>query len=361
MRDKKKLLFINTEIHLNNLGPKRKALAQYAVLNDMFDAEMVTSQVESCNRWVRRFQFYILYPFRVLLKVVQHKKCLVYYRYYPNCIILNWFLFFLRKRIRLYVEINTKHRHEFINEIIKLYIPNLLSEKLIYSAAHTLLVITPEVGEYVRRIEPRAHIRVMGNGYDPAEIDLYGLAGCNSQLEELEKLIVKTTGKLKFIWVGGVFYWDGLDRILDIVAHLGNACLFIVGNQDRLKKLGIGPETTLQDRVYFLGQRNLQELKYLYEHCDFGFGSFGLDRKNQNDNPLLKVREYLYFGLPVIIGHRDSQLDGCDFVHQYCDIVTLRQFLAKTFDRNRIKQYARKHLSWRTILGNVFAYELAQD
>lgn len=360
MKGKPKLLFINTEIHYSNLGPKRKSVAQLNTLSELFEAEQIMMQGDSLSRFKRAFHFYILYPLKVLCKVNQNKGAFVYYRYYPNCLLLNWFLYFLRKRISLYVEVNTKHRDEFINEIIKLYIPNLLSEKLIYSAAHTVLVITPEVGEYVRRIEPRARIRVMGNGYDPAEIDMEGQAGGKPQMAELEKLVAQAAGRRKFIWVGVGWYWDGLDRILALMEHLDNACLFVVANRDRLRQLGIDPDTTLPERVFFLGQRNLQELKYLYDHCDFGLGSFGQDRKNMTDNPTLKVREYLYFGLPVIMGHRDSQLEGLEFVHQYQDMGALRKFLAKDFDREYIKQYAREHLSWRTIMRNVFAPELTK-
>ena len=357
---KPKLLFVNVEMHYNNLGPKRKSLAQLNALSELFEVEQIMMQLGSLSRLKRAFYFYIIYPFKVLYKVIHNKGCLVYYRYYPNNVLMNLLFYFIRKKISLFVEVNTKHRHEFIKEIIKLYLPNLLSEKLIYLAAHTVLVITPEVGEYVQRIEPRARIRVMGNGYDPAEIDLEGQAGSSPQMAELEKLMAQAAGRRKFIWVGVGWYWDGLDRIMALMEQLDNVCLFVVADRDRLRQLGIDPNNTLPDRVFFVGKRNLQELKYLYDHCDFAFGSFGQDRKNMTDNPTLKVREYLYFGLPVIMGHRDSQLEGLEFVHQYQDTEALYQFLDKTFDRDRIKQYALEHLSWRTIMRNVFAPELTK-
>jgi hypothetical protein len=361
MFNKKKLLFLNLESNYSNLGTIRKAIAQLNSLSELFEVEHVIHKNISSNRWLKALYFYLIYPIHVYAKTRINKGSIIYYRYYPNCILLNIILYYIKNIHHIYVEVNTKHRYEFKKIIsLKIYYMNLFSEQLIYKSAYTVLVITPEVGEYVREIEPRCNIQVMGNGYDPTEID----PKCDNAFqvsEELEKAIALGDGQRKMIWVGGVYYWDGLDRIIDIISKLENTCLYLVGDTERIKQLGITRETISFKPVFLLGERNLRELEFLYANCDFGLGSFGQDRKNMTQNPTLKVREYLYFGLPVIMGHSDPQIKEADFVYEYKNMESLRKFIERSFDRDKIKQYAKEHLSWRTIMKNVFLSELSRS
>jgi glycosyltransferase involved in cell wall biosynthesis len=360
MHNKKKLLFLNLESNYSNLGTIRKAIAQLNSLSELFEVEHVIHKNISRNRWIRGLYFYLIYPIYVYRKTRINKGSIIYYRYYPNCFLLNIILLCIRNSHHIYVEVNTKHRYEFKKNIsLKIYYMNLLSEQLIYKSAHTVLVITPEVGDYVREIEPYCSIQVMGNGYDPAEIDPNSDNTFQISHEELEKAIALGNGQKKIIWVGGVYYWDGLDRIIDIISQLENTCLYLVGDLERIKQLGITRESLPSKQVFLLGERNLCELEFLYSKCDFGLGSFGQDRKNMTQNPTLKVREYLYFGLPVIMGHSDPQINGADFIYTYRDLESLRQFIERPFDRDKIQQYAKENLSWRTIMKNVFRSELS--
>jgi glycosyltransferase involved in cell wall biosynthesis len=352
---KKRCLFFSLQMMDPLSGVTRKVLAQCTALEELFTVELLTIKFK--HRLLRALDGHLFFPLRAARKIWVNKGCIVYYRYFEGYCLFNWLLFLLKKRVHLYVEINTKLDDELRKVSKKSYFFNKLSERVIYKSASTIFVITEEVGEYVKNIEPGSHIKVIGNGYDPVELDLDCQNKGSSSYKNLEKFISLGGDRRKFIWVGGVSYWDGLDKIIAIMSHLENSCLYLVGNLDRFLHLGIDPETTLPDRVFFLGQRNLRDLKLLYAHCHFGFGSFGQERKNMQDNPTLKVREYLYYGLPAIIGHIDLQLQGVDFIHSYRDMEGLRLFLERKFDREAIKQYARDNLSWRTIMRNIFVNE----
>lgn len=47
---------------------------------------------------------------------------------------------------------------------------------------------------------------------------------------------------------------------------------------------------------------------------NIGIGTLALHRKGMKEASPLKVREYLAYGLPVILGYKDTDVDGKDFV-----------------------------------------------
>ncbi|WP_198264123.1 hypothetical protein [sulfur-oxidizing endosymbiont of Gigantopelta aegis] len=47
---------------------------------------------------------------------------------------------------------------------------------------------------------------------------------------------------------------------------------------------------------------------------NIAIGTLSLHKKNMKEASALKVREYVAYGLPVILGYIDSDLDGCDFI-----------------------------------------------
>jgi hypothetical protein len=354
MESKPKLLFINVERNYGIRGTIRKAFAQYQALQEMFTVDFIYIKREVTNRYIRAIFFYGLFPVDVLIKAISNKGCYIYYRYYPHNLLLNIIIYFLRKYCKIYVEVNTKYRFETKDTNKWFYFSNYISEKMIYRSAQAVLPVTKDMGNYVKSVYPNSRIIILGNGYDPVDYDFKN----KINYDELKGYLQKGENKLKFIWVGTPFLWHGLDRMLQIISQLDNAVLFIVGNSKKLHEI-IKLYNSKNYRIFCLGERNLQELQVLYNICDFGLGSFGLDRLNITDGAPLKVREYLYYGLPVIIGYYDGQLEGLEFVHQYTDLETLKLFLKKRFDREKIKKYAREQLSWRTIMRNLFGPELS--
>lgn len=350
MHKPRKCFFIHIEQNNSPYhGNYRKTLAQYQALQQIFDVEPIFQGLTSNNKWVRLLNGNLIVPLWLAWGVWQNPDSVVYYRYYPQYIVLHWVLYFLRKKTLLFVEINTKNRDELKITNRFLYYLNFFSEKTAYKAARTVLPVTPELGDYVHSIEPRCHTQALGNGYDPIPADLSDAA---LPLDaELIKSVRQGEGKAKFIFVYSEGHiWQGLDKVVEIIKGLDNACLYVVGRKDRLGQMGIFPEKLPPGKFFFLGNRNSNELKYLYKNCDFAFGSFAWERLNMQEAVPLKVREYLYYGLPVIIGYNDPQLTGAPFVHKYRDEIRLRTFLSQSFDRESIQDYSKTYLSWKTIL-----------
>jgi glycosyltransferase involved in cell wall biosynthesis len=352
MREKK-CIFIHKENLDKNSGTNRKALAQFQALQSLFPSKLLT--VNHKKGRLRFIDNILLYQLNTICYLLQENNCLIYYRYYQSNLLLNWFFYFLRKRNHLYVEVNSKINNELKITNKLLYLINKLSEKIVYKAAHAVLPVTPELADYVHSIEPSCRTRVLGNGYDYLEVNT--VPSINPDLREFINLGKHKT-KFIFVFSEGQI-WQGLDKIIDIINLSDNFCLYIVGRIDRLQNMGLSTSSLAPDKFFILGLRDAQELKFLYENCDFAFGSFAWERLNMTEAVPLKVREYLYFGLPVIIGYVETQITGVDFLHKYRDIDSLRHFISKSFDRERIKNYARTNLSWRSIFAEVFKQELA--
>ncbi len=356
MNSKPKLLFINVEINYAIKGTIRKAFAQYNALQELFAVDFLSLKPNPSNRWIRAFSFYLIFPISVLLKALINKDCFIYYRYYPHNLFLNLIIYSLKNYNNIYIEVNTKYRHETKITTRWFYLSNILSEKLVYQSAKAVLPVTRDFGNYVLSIYSSSRVIVLGNGYDPVEYDKKD----NSCFDDLKEALKKGKNKKKLVWVGTPVFWHGLDKIISIFSQLDDVCLYLVGTVNNFIQARDFQNISNQQKIFFLGERNLQELQFLYDGCDFGIGSFGLDRLNIFDGAPLKVREYLYFGLPVIIGYHDGQLDGVEFVHEYKDLYTLKNFLGRRFDQTKIKQYARDHLSWRKLMKNVFGNEITQ-
>jgi glycosyltransferase involved in cell wall biosynthesis len=347
-----KCLIINVEKINPNSGVAHKVQCQYRSLRELFDTELLTLKFK--NRLARHIEASFILPIKLLKMVLHNRGCIIYYRYSTYRLVLNWLFYLLKNQCYLFVEVNTKIRDELMNGRRVIYLLNELSERIIYKAAYRVLPVTQELGDYVHHIAPHARIKVIGNGYDtPEMLERPGSIKDISRNQDLTELIASTAGKRRFIWAGNPAAWHGLDKIDNIIAHLKGSCLYLVGDPDLIKKL-LPSDCSIGSRVFLLGKRNLQELAFLYQHCHFGCGVFALERKNMREAVPLKVREYLYYGLPVIIGHHDPQLEGLNFVHRYRDLETLEIFLSKQFNRQEIMKYAKDNLSWRKIMEDVF-------
>ncbi|WLI77669.1 hypothetical protein Q5705_03675 [Kosakonia sp. H02] len=102
--------------------------------------------------------------------------------------------------------------------------------------------------------------------------------------------------------------WHGVDIIEQLARQLPEMDFHVVGIEgDNLPNL------------YYHGYLNTQEYIAILAKCAVCIGTLGLHRKNMVEACPLKVREYLAYGYPVILGYQDTafieqQLQP-DFVH----------------------------------------------
>lgn len=342
-------LYIYLDRNHNWSGVFQKAKSQCKALNYIFITKFL--YLQSQNRIGRFLESITILPIKIIKNILIFKNVHIYYRYSSTFFLFNILLFLIHRYIKLYVEINSKIRDELKLTHYIFLLFNNMGEKLIYNSADLVLAITPEIAHYVKNIDPNCKVKVIYNGYDPPD-DINN--DVHLKKVGLQEILRKCEAKKKFIWVGTPAPWHGLEKILQIIHQIDNACLFLVGDIIKIKQLNIPSELINSEKIYLLGKKSPHEIRILYSYCDFAFGAFGLEIKNMTEACPLKVREYLYYGLPVIIGSKDPQLDHLPFIHRYNNIYDLNKFIDYNFDKKIISNYAKNNLSWKIIFQYIF-------
>lgn len=98
--------------------------------------------------------------------------------------------------------------------------------------------------------------------------------------------------------------WHGVDKLSIIAEHFTDWKIHLVGPM----------ELSLPDNVVQHGILDKGALSRLYMNVNIGLGSLALHRKDMNEASPLKTREYANYGLPMIIGYQDTDLEGQPFV-----------------------------------------------
>lgn len=106
--------------------------------------------------------------------------------------------------------------------------------------------------------------------------------------------------------------WHGLDKVIELAKIFPQYCFNIVGpNESDFKNY--------PKNVRFYGWVEKNQLEKLYEENHFGIGSFANYLVGKEVDSTLKVREYLAYGLPVILGHWDVDFMDSEFVLKVTD------------------------------------------
>lgn len=135
-------------------------------------------------------------------------------------------------------------------------------------------------------------IITIANGYDI------------SQIPKFEKNINK---RKQIIFVGTPNQeWHGVEKIVYLAKMLKEFDFHIVGPILNL------PEKI--NNIKFHGYLAKKDLFELYKKMDVGIGTLSLYKNRMQEASPLKVREYIAFRLPVILGYKDTDLEGKEYV-----------------------------------------------
>jgi glycosyltransferase involved in cell wall biosynthesis len=109
-----------------------------------------------------------------------------------------------------------------------------------------------------------------------------------------------------FVFVGSALAqgggWHGIDKILTLASRLPLSRFEIVG----LTSADLA-EPVVPKNVRFHGPKYGKDLEAIYRSCDVGIGTLALHRRGMEITSALKPLEYLIFGLPVILGYRETE------------------------------------------------------
>jgi hypothetical protein len=278
------------------------------------------------------------------------KPDVIYYRYHWDMFFYNISLFFISLFSTVWIEHNQIGRGEIILCTPWKVIFHSVQIRILSFSRAKHIALTREIRD--KEGLPKKTI-IMPNGYYNEIDQSVSLKQNIKVLRHIKSQIMKEKkkGRKVLVFVSSDYSWQGIDRIANLIKRIEKAYLLVIGNFKNNKHLELLGELGLAFRV---GYVESCFLPYIYELVDFGIGTFALDRKRMTEACPLKVREYLWYGLPVIINYHDPLLEdkwSKSFIHQvdWSNLNSLIDFLNRESDRNLIKAQSRKHLSWTTV------------
>jgi hypothetical protein len=187
------------------------------------------------------------------------------------------------------VEINSNDRVEYaLTPGLRDYY-NRLTRNRLFSRAGTGIFVTRELANAPEFSAFRGPREVIANGSDFRTIPQ---APVPSAAAPVELLFMGSDGHS----------WHGVDKLTALAKARPDWTIHALGvsevmfHGDRPKNIQLPGRLARKDYVPLVAR------------CAAGFGTLALHRKQMNEACALKVREYLAFGLPVILGYTDVDI-----------------------------------------------------
>ena len=171
---------------------------------------------------------------------------------------------------------------------------------------------------------------------------------------------------LRFIAVGTLWYWYGIDillkRIADYVSIEGNTeqvFLTVVGEgPEKAKLIRLSQDLGIEHLVSFVGIKKGEELDRLFNQSNMGVGTLAIERKGVELSSSIKHREYAVRGIPFFYVGKDIRFDEYEksifFKVQKIDLEIIIDFVERVSDKE--SKLEEDTLGWKS----RFEYVLAQ-
>lgn len=230
------------------------------------------------NRWKDRFIKLGL----LIDRIINAKPDIVYMRqdhYYPSYRRLG-------KSLPVVVEINSNVRSEFNNYAKAQWLYNMLTERAFWKSCSGVVLVGKELSSQKSKTIRNLPFRVIANSLDL------------SQRFAVEP--PKENSPPTLIFLGSSrMAWHGVDKVYRMAAAFPDWRFHIVGMNMLCKS---------QTSSNLVIHGALAEKNYIHylKLSDIAISSLALHRIGVNEISPLKTREYLAYGLPVIIGYRDT-------------------------------------------------------
>ena len=235
----------------------------------------------------------ILSARKVLKKLKEDRPDMLYIRqniWYPG-------LTSILKKYPSILEINSVDSFEFKYYSSLKRVIYFFGKKKILNHIDAIVAVSPDILEHYKHLEIPSC--VVSNGID---------------FQKFKTFSTKPKGKVNMVFVGsGNMAWHGVGKVLELAKLL---------HQFHFKIVGYYKEdfpTLSLENVTFFGWVEKKELEKIYASSHFGIGSFGNYLVGKKIDSTLKVREYLAYGLPVILGHIDVDFHDSKFVKKVTD------------------------------------------
>ena len=222
----------------------------------------------------------------LIIDIKSFNPDLIYFRY----TYWNRTLSYLQKNYKNIVEINTLDIAEYwlnlkIMPSIKnafIFLFNLLSRSLVLKKVTGIISVTNQIAQHKSLTKYNKKICICSNPYNLDHI-LYRKKTASVQRKGL-------------FFIGSPNQeWHGIDIIEKLAEKLPQYDFHIVGI-----------EKTNRSNVFYYGYLKKERYFSILDKCQICIGTLAAFRKGLTECSPLKVREYLSYGYPIIIGYNDT-------------------------------------------------------
>jgi hypothetical protein len=206
---------------------------------------------------------------------------IIYHRYFHyNRMLVNLF-----KQYRTILEINSNDLTEYKLCMSKVkYLVHIIRRKWLFKAVKGFVTVTKEIGAHFEVF--KKPICVLANGI--ALSDYPSIPAPKNQRPALS-----------FLGYPG-YEWHGVDKIVELAEFFKQWDFNIIGYVVKDFASSVPPNVSL------LGYLTKDKYQDILAKTDVAIGTLALHRAGMNEACPLKTREYLAYGLPVIIGYIDT-------------------------------------------------------
>jgi len=189
----------------------------------------------------------------------------------------------IKRNFPVVVEINTNDLNEYCIKFNFRCLYNFFTRWIFLSSVSGIVFVSYELSNLPYfKVFNKPHL-VVGNGVD---LSLYPtLLPANNISPNI--VFIGSEGQV----------WHGVDKILKLAKMRPDWQFHMVG---------ILANGTELPNVKFYGQIPRKDYEKIFERADIAIGSLALHRIRVNEISPLKVREYLAYGIPTIIGYNDT-------------------------------------------------------
>ena len=220
---------------------------------------------------------------QMLAAIAQYKPDIIYLRYG----LYSFPLHHIFKIAPVVLETNSNDKVEYASRGKFFYWMNRLTRNLTFASVSGFIPPTRELIRAFPAKYNKPHV-VISNGIDLTSAELLPPA--------------KNTNPVITMVASPGMDWHGVDKLIRFAETCPDVTVNIVGySADDV-------EMPVPANVHLYGFMNRNQLRETYLTTDVACGTLALHRKNMEEACTLKVREYLAYGVPIILAYRDTDL-----------------------------------------------------
>ncbi len=213
-------------------------------------------------------------------------------RYGPDLVYLRYDFFLppplrLMRRFPTVVEINSDAQAEARARSTTAALYERAQRQLIMRRAAAAVCVTHELAGGLRGGQRPPEVEVISNGIE---------------LDGIDPLPAPTRSSPRLAYLGDRSYWQGVDKIFSLAE---------ASPDWEFDLIGVEPHHS-RTNVTCHGFLSADRYEPILAEADVALGTLALHRKRMNEACALKVRRYLAYGLPVVMGHEDTDFIGSD-------------------------------------------------